>query len=202
MGTNNLDIDACIGEAKAFHGDLCAGIILGARMAVLGLKAVGIDDPKGADKKNLIVYVETDRCASDAILAVTGCHPGKRTMKILDHGKMAATFINLKTGKAVRVFVKNREGNKVTTREEIEKSPHTEEYAMMPSEELFEIQEVRVRLKPEDLPGKPLRIVACEVCDERVMDMREERKDGRVLCRSCASGASYYEVVGTAGTDV
>ena len=102
-------------------------------MAVLGLKAIGIDDPKGADRKNLIVYVETDRCASDAILAVTGCHPGKRTMKILDHGKMAATFINLKTGKAVRVFAKNREGDKVMTREEIEKSPHTEEYAMMPS---------------------------------------------------------------------
>ncbi len=197
MGINGLDLDACLGEAKAFHGDLCAGIILGTRMAILGLRAVGINDPKGADRKNLIVYVETDRCASDAILAVTGCHPGKRSMKILDHGKMAATFVNLQTGKAVRVFAKNRDGNNATTREEIEKSPHTEEYARMPSKDLFELQEVRIDVKPEDLPGKPLLIVTCEGCGERVMDMREERKDGRVLCRSCASGIRYYEVVGS-----
>ena len=116
METDNLDFETCIGEAKAFHGDLCAGIVLGTRMAILGLTAVGIDDPKGGDRKDLIVYVETDRCASDAILAVTGCHPGKRTMKILDHGKMAATFINLKTGKAVRVVAKNKDGDKVVTR--------------------------------------------------------------------------------------
>jgi formylmethanofuran dehydrogenase subunit E len=197
METDNLDFETCMGEAKAFHGDLCAGIVLGTRMAILGLTAIGIDDPKGGDRKNLIVYVETDRCASDAILAVTGCHPGKRTMKILDHGKMAATFINLKTGKAVRVVAKNKEGNKVLTREEIEKSPYTEAYAMMPAEDLFETMNVRVELKPEDMPGKPLRTVTCESCGERVMDMREERRDGRVLCRPCASGRTYYTIVET-----
>jgi formylmethanofuran dehydrogenase subunit E len=195
METDNLDFETCIGEAKAFHGDLCAGIVLGTRMAILGLTAIGIDDPKGGDRKNLIVYVETDRCASDAILAVTGCHPGKRTMKILDHGKMAATFINLKTGKAVRVAAKNKDGDKVVTREEIEKSPYTEAYAMMPAEDLFETTNVRVELKPEDMPGKPLQTVTCEDCGERVMDMREERKNGRVLCRPCASGRTYYTIV-------
>ena len=74
MEMKTLDFETCIAEAKSFHGDLCAGIVLGTRMAILGLNAIGIDDPKGADRKNLIVYVETDRCASDAILAVTGCH--------------------------------------------------------------------------------------------------------------------------------
>ena len=197
MEMKKLDFETCMAEAKAFHGDLCAGIVLGTRMAILGLNAIGIDDPKGADRKNLIVYVEMDRCASDAILAVTGCHPGKRTMKILDHGKMAATFINLKTGRAVRVAAKNRDGDKVLTREEIEKSPHTEAYAMMPVQDLLEAREVRVQLKPEDMPGKPLRIVTCAACGERVMDMREERKDGKVLCRPCASGTSYYVVTGT-----
>ncbi len=116
MEVNGLNFEECIKEAKAFHGEACAGIMLGTRMAILGLSAIGINDPKGADRKNLVVYVETDRCASDAILAVTGCHPGKRSMKILDHGKMAATFINLKTGKAVRVAAKNKDGNKVVTR--------------------------------------------------------------------------------------
>ncbi len=197
MERDNLDFETCLSEAKAFHGDLCTGIVLGTRMAILGLIAIGIDDPKGAGKKNLMVYVETDRCASDAILAVTGCHPGKRTMKILDHGKMAATFVNLMTGKAVRVVAKNKDGNRVVTREEIEKSPYTEAYAMMPVEELFETRVVRVELKPEDMPGKPLRIVTCQDCGERVMDMREERKDGKVLCRPCATGRTYYAIVET-----
>lgn len=196
---NKLNFDVCIKEAKAFHGEACAGTIIGTRMAILGLNEIGIDDPKGADRKNIIVYVEMDRCASDAILAVTGCHPGKRTMKIFDHGKMAATFVNLKTGKAVRVWAKNRDGNKVTTREEIEKSPHTAEYAMMAIEELFETREVRVEIKPEDLPGKPLQIVTCEFCGERIMDMRHEHKNGRILCRPCAAGKNYFSCLEEAG---
>lgn len=192
---NNLDFETCLNEAKAFHGDACAGIMIGTRMAILGLKKIGITDPKGEDKKDLIVYVEMDRCASDAILAVTGCQPGKRTMKIFDHGKMAATFVNLKTGKAVRVWAKNKDGNKVTTREDIEKTPHTAEYAMMPEAELFETREVRVELKPEDLPGRPLRIVTCEACGERVMDMRYEDKNGKILCRPCATGKNYFSLL-------
>ena len=187
-----LDFETCIQEAKAFHGDACAGIVLGTRMAILGLSEIGIADPKGADKKDLMVYVEMDRCASDAILAVTGCHPGKRSLKILDYGKMAATFVNLKTGKAVRVSAKNKDGNRVTTKEDIEKSPHTEAYTMMPLEELFETREVHVELKPEDLPGRPLCIVTCGVCGERVMDLRYEERNGKILCRPCAAGKTYY----------
>ncbi len=195
MHTNNkIDFETCLNEAKAFHGNACAGIILGTRMAILGLSEIGIEDPKGADRKNIIVYVEMDRCASDAILSVTGCHPGKRTMKIFDHGKMAATFINLKTGKAVRVSAKNMDGKKVTTREDIEKSPHTEQFTMMPLEQLFDAREVHVDIKPEDLPGRPLRIVTCEACGERIMDMREVIKNGEFLCRPCAAGKNYYSL--------
>lgn len=193
METNkNLDFENCLNEAKAFHGDACAGTILGTRMAILGLNLIGIADPKGADRKDLIVFVEMDRCASDAILAVTGCHPGKRSMKIFDYGKMAATFVNLKTGKAVRVWAKNKDGDQVMTREDVEKSPHTEAYTMQPLEELFETSEVRVNLKPEDLPGRPLMIVTCATCKERVMDMRHVDINGRTLCRACAAGGTYY----------
>jgi formylmethanofuran dehydrogenase subunit E len=194
METNkNLDFENCLNEAKAFHGDACAGTILGTRMAILGLNLIGIADPKGADRKDLIVFVEMDRCASDAILAVTGCHPGKRSMKIFDYGKMAATFVNLKTGKAMRVWAKNKDGDQVMTREDVEKSPHTEAYTMQPLEELFETSEVRVNLKPEDLPGRPLMIVTCAACKERVMDMRHVDINGRTLCRACAAGETYYD---------
>jgi len=193
MSKDNLDLKKCLEDAKAFHGDLCAGITLGTRMSVLGLKAIGINDPKGKDRKDIIVFVETDRCVTDAVLATTGCHPGKRNMKILDYGKMAATFINLKTGKAVRINVKNKDGNREITREEIEKNPQTDIYAMMPAEDLFNIMEVSVDLKPQDMPGKPLHIVTCSVCGERIMDMREVHKDGKILCKPCATGQFYYQ---------
>lgn len=194
MDPNHLELQQCLERASRFHGDLCSGITLGTRMSILGLKAIGIEDPMGKDRKKLIVFVETDRCATDAILAVTGCHPGKRTMKILDYGKMAATFINLETGRAVRVATKDKtiDPNKEYTREMIEREPHTEKYAMMPAEDLFEIQEVEVDLKPEDMPGKPLKIVTCSACGERIMDMREIRRGGAILCRPCAEGRNYW----------
>jgi formylmethanofuran dehydrogenase subunit E len=192
---DHLNLTKCLEVAKTFHGDLCAGIAIGTRMAILGLKAIGINDPKGKDRKDLIVFVEMDRCATDAILAITGCHPGKRTMKILDYGKMAATFINLKTGKAVRVNAKNKDGNKVQTREEIEQNPHTDTYTTMPVEDLFDVMEVTVELKPEDMPGKPLRTATCTSCGERIMDMREVFRDGKILCRPCANRDFYYTPV-------
>jgi formylmethanofuran dehydrogenase subunit E len=164
-------------------------------MAILGMKAVEISDPKGKDRKNLIVYVETDRCATDAILVVTGCQPGKRTMKIMDYGKMAATFMNLKTGKAVRVAAKNTDGDKLYTREMIEKDPRTVQYAEKSDEELFTVTEVKVEIRPEDLPGIPLRTVPCALCGERVMDMKEVMIDGKYLCVPCARNAGYYTLL-------
>ena len=200
MTTDNLDLTQCLLDAKAFHGDLCAGITIGTRMAITGLNAIGIGDPKGKDKKDLIVFVEMDRCAADAILSVTGCHPGKRSMKILDYGKMAATFINLKSGKAVRVAAKNKDGDRVSTKEEIEANPHSVENMLAPTaEELFTIEEVAVNLKPEDMPGRPLQIVTCTACGERIMDKREISRDGKVFCKPCASGENYYKTQSVSG---
>src|SRR5580698_6707986 len=90
-------------QAETAHGHLCAGQILGVRLAMLGLTRLGIGDPRGADRKRLIAYVEIDRCATDAIGLVTGCRLGKRTLKFRDWGKMAATFIHLDTGHALRI---------------------------------------------------------------------------------------------------
>jgi formylmethanofuran dehydrogenase subunit E len=201
MEANRLDLRECLEEAKVFHGDVCAGIVLGTRLALLGLDAIGIYDPKGKDRKDLIVYVETDRCATDAILSVTGCHPGKRSMKILDYGKMAATFINLKTGKAVRVVVKSkgRPGD-VRTRETMDQEPpiDLEQYVVMPADELFVLQDVTVQLRPEDMPGKPLQISVCSACGEQIMDKREVVRDGKLLCKPCAQGSTYYNPVSPA----
>ena len=181
-------------ESIRVHGHLCAGQVLGVRMALAGLREAGIADPKGADRKQIIVFVEMDRCATDAVQSVTGCSLGRRTMKFMDFGKMAATFINLRTGRAVRVAA--REDARVRARDYAPEAPdkyaaQSQAYRMMPEAELFDIADVRVDLRPEDLPGRPLGRVACGGCGEHVQDGREVRRDGMVLCKSCA-GEGYY----------
>ena len=185
MGTPaTLDYPTLLADAGRFHGDVCAGIQIGTRMAIAGLNHVGVTDPKGADRKSLIVFVEIDRCATDAIMAVTGCSPGKRTLKILDHGKMAATFLNLKSGKAVRVVTKRkaREGDEV-------------DLGTVPEAELFSVKEVAVSLRPQDLPGKPVSTFPCEVCGETVMDGREVELEGKTLCKPCFEDRTYYHTL-------
>ena len=201
MTANDRTFRALLDEAVAFHGHLCGGQVLGVRMAMAGLRETGIRDPKGEERKNLIVFVEIDRCATDAILSVTGCRPGRRTLKILDHGKMAATFVNLKSGKAVRI------NNRAESRPRAEalaaelapvcgaENAFSEALMRMSEEELFSIRQVAVPLKPEDLPGEPLGIVTCDACGETVIDRREVLRAGRVLCRPCADGETYYNLI-------
>src|ERR1700676_4407281 len=98
-----LSLDAYLIEAEKAHGHLCAGQVLGVRMAMLGLQRLGIEDPRVKDRKRLVTFVEIDRCASDAVGVVTGCRLGKRALKFRDWGKMAATFLDLGTGRAVRI---------------------------------------------------------------------------------------------------
>jgi formylmethanofuran dehydrogenase subunit E len=168
-------------------------------MSMLGLRKIGILDPKGKDRKSIIVFVEMDRCATDAVQSVTGCSLGKRSMKFMDYGKMAATYVNLATGEAVRVVA--RENSRWKAKEYFPKienkyAGQLEAYKIMSDEELFDIMEVQVKISPEDMPGRPLRRVQCDSCGEYVQDMREIYQDGRVLCTPCAEGG-YYEIKDT-----
>src|SRR5271167_3525693 len=95
--------DALLKQAEVAHGHLCAGQILGVRMALLACQKLGVEDPRGTDRKKLVTFVEIDRCATDAIGLVTGCRLGRRALKFRDWGKMAATFVNLETGRALRI---------------------------------------------------------------------------------------------------
>ncbi len=188
--------EALLQESVKVHGHLCAGQVLGVRMSMLGLRKIGISDPKGADRKSLIVFVEMDRCATDAVQSVTGCSLGKRSMKFRDYGKMAATFLNLKTGKAMRVFAREDSREKAKERfPEIENkyAGQLEAYKIMSDEELFEVMEVTVNVAPEDMPGRPMRRVQCDSCGEHVQDMRDVYQDGKILCVPCAQGG-YYAV--------
>lgn len=184
-------------ESVRIHGHLCAGQVLGVRLAMLGLSLLGIDDPKGRDRKSFMVYVEIDRCASDALQSVTGCSLGKRSLRWVDYGIMAATFVRLKTGKAFRIVA--REESRELSRKycpEIEDKYERQlkAYKLMSDDELFRVQAVKVEVPASDLPGRPTRRVQCESCGDYVQDCREVERNGKVLCRACAHGA-YYKIL-------
>ncbi len=179
------------------HGHICAGQVIGVRMSMLALALLGIDDPQGADRKKLYVIVEIDRCATDAIQSVTGCSLGKRSMKWLDHGIMAATFVNLVSNKAVRVTAleEARESAKSYCSLTTDKyAGQLEAYKIMPEQELFRIESVSLKIPPEDLPGRPLRRVQCESCFDWVQDARDVMSMGKILCRNCAHGRYYTKI--------
>jgi formylmethanofuran dehydrogenase subunit E len=185
-----------IALAAQSHGHMCPGQVLGIRLAILGLKSLGIGDP-AKYRKRLMTFVEIDRCATDAVSLVTGCRLGKRSLKFLDYGKVAATFVDLETNRAVRVAAREDAREKAQTMFPELAEPHQAQlaaYQVMDDADLFGVQPVRVKLAAEDLPGRPRSRVACEKCGEGVNDGRERRVNGRVLCRSCA-GESYYEAV-------
>jgi len=184
-------------ESTRIHGHICAGQVIGVRMSMAGLAQIGINDPKGADRKKLYVLVEIDRCATDAIQSVTGCSLGKRSLRWLDFGVMAATFVNLESGRAVRVTAREeaRALSASYCPEVADKyQRQLEAYKLMPLEELFTFQEVSVDIRDCDLPGRPIRRVQCGQCGDWVQDCREVEREGRIFCQSC-SGGRYYQVI-------
>ena len=166
--------DKLLAGSVKVHGHLCAGQVWGVRMSMLGLREIGVNDPIGKDRKNIIVFVEMDRCAADAVQSVTGCSLGRRTLRFLDYGKMAATFMNLKTGKAVRIIA--REDSRQKAKDyfpliENKYAAQLEAYKILTDEELFNLMEVSVDIRPQDMPGRPLRRLPCDVCGEHVQDI-------------------------------
>jgi formylmethanofuran dehydrogenase subunit E len=197
--------EALLHEAEVAHGHLCAGQILGVRMAMLGCERLGLDDPKGADRKRLVTFIEIDRCATDAIAVVTGCRLGKRAIKFRDWGKMAATFVDLSsplsqtgetpTYRAIRIAA--LESSKQRARELF---PHIEQknqqqmlaYRELDNIDLFSEQWVGVPIHPREMPGYKSARITCEVCGEGINYDREVHRDGKILCQGCAAGESCY----------
>lgn len=187
-------IEELLERAEESHGHMCAGQVLGVRMALLGCRLIGIDDPRGADRKHILTFVEIDRCAADAINTVTGCRLGKRTMKYYDYGKLAATFLNTRTGDAVRVVAldSSREAaDRAFSNVENRYERQLRAYKLLSDDELFKVERVSVSIPVQDKPGRPVSRVLCDECGEGVNDHREVVEEGRTLCRACA-GPTYY----------
>ena len=187
--------DELLQKAERAHGHLCAGQVLGVRMALLGLDQLGIADPHGADRKRLVTFVEIDRCATDAIGMVTGCRLGKRTLKFRDWGKMAATFVDLASGQGVRVVA--LEGSRDLARQlypqiENKSQQQMQAYRELSDAQLFRVERVQVAVDAAELPGYKAERVVCARCGEGVNFGRFEEVGGERLCLSCAGPERQY----------
>jgi formylmethanofuran dehydrogenase subunit E len=203
------NFDDLLREAEAAHGHLCAGQILGVRLAMLGCQRLGIDDPKGLinpkDRKRLVTFIEIDRCATDAIGVVTGCRLGKRAIKFRDWGKMAATFVDLGAPlpsegdtpvyKAIRIAA--LESSKQRARDlypniENKNQQQMLAYRELPDADLFSEEWVAVPIHPREMPGYKSARISCEQCGEGINYDREVREGEKILCEACASPETRY----------
>lgn len=186
---------ALLEGSVAAHGHLCPGQVVGVRMALLGLRLLGFEAPPTLPQlKRLIVFVEMDRCAGDAVAYVTQVKLGRRSLKFVDYGIMAATFLDLGTGRAFRIISteESRELAALYAPWEAEKRrQQLYAYQVMPDAVMFQVQEVEVNLTELDLPGPTRRKLTCARCGQVVRDGREVRRDGTTLCRPCAHGGYF-----------
>ena len=193
-----MDFERLLEGSAREHGHLCPGQVIGVRMALLGLELIGLENPKQTNEiKNIIVYVEIDRCATDAISYVTGVKLGRRSLKFKDYGIMAATFVNLVTGKAFRIVSNESARDTARTYASHVKDLHEQQleaYKIMPLSELFSVFQVKVDIAPSDMPGPATQKAVCEKCGIIVRDAKEVVLNNKHLCHACADMAYYREI--------
>ena len=190
------DFESLLEGSVEAHGHLCPGQVVGVRMAMLGCRLIGLDETTCRDQiKKLIVFVEMDRCTADAVAYVTGVKLGRRSLKFVDYGIMAATFVNLQTGKAYRVISteESRDLTPVYAPEAATKSSQQQEaYKRMPDSVLFRVQKVGLKLTEFDMPGPTRSKAICSRCGQIVRDRREIMQEDRILCKPCTAD-SYFK---------
>lgn len=191
------DFNILLEKGRNFHGEICPGIVIGTRIAMVGMRELGMDPME--KNRDLMVYVEIDRCMADAVQAVTGISMGHRTLKYKDYGKFAATFLDLSTGKAVRVSTVERpreppQSDDKTKNAKPDMKGMVEKLSKVKEEELLVIEEVKVDIGKHDVPGFPKYRAYCEECGDRVLDKREVIIDGKTLCKACAESPYYQKI--------
>ncbi len=187
------NLAALLAASAALHHHLCPRQVLGVRMGLFAGEILGLELPQ-ADKR-LLAIVETDGCAADGIAVACNCWVGRRTLRVEDYGKVAATFVDTHTGQAVRL-VPRREARELARAFAPEAGNKWEAqllgYQRMPAETLLAAQPVQLRTPIEKIISRAGRKTTCAQCGEEILNEREVAAGGRVLCRSCAGDAYYY----------
>lgn len=189
------DLRPYLTEASKEHSHLCPRLVLGVRMALAGARALGMEVPRR--DKNLLVIAETDGCFLDGLAATAGVSPGHRTLRIEDYGKVAATFIHVGTGDALRLAPQL--DVRVRARDYAPGEPRhyfaqLTGYQVMPESELFSVVRVVLSRPVADLISRAGVRTNCVVCGEEIINEREIVVNGRAYCQACW-GHAYYQPV-------
>ena len=179
--------------SAALHRHLCPRQVLGVRMGMLAGEALGLALPQ--TDKRLLAIVETDGCVVDGISAATHCHVGRRTMRVEDYGKVAATFVDTQTGQAIRIVPRSTVRQLAAAYAPSARNPWEAQllgYQRMPAAELLSIQPVALTIPLSKLLSRHGRKAVCEGCGEEIINEREIIQDGITLCRVCAGQAYYH----------
>ena len=192
------DFEILLEGSSKTHGHLCPGQVVGVRMAMEGCRLIGLDNPRDLPQiKKIIVYVEMDRCATDAIAFVTGVRLGRRSLKFVDNGIMAATFVNLETGKAFRIVSTEKArslAQKYAPGIIDKREQQLLAYKKMDVADLFDIEEVKINVPACDMPGPTKFKQTCSSCGQVVRDKKEVLKNDKIQCRPCALGTYYQSI--------
>jgi formylmethanofuran dehydrogenase subunit E len=195
-------LDELLQACAALHHHLCPRQVLGVRMGMLAGEILGLDLPQS--DKRLLAIVETDGCGADGIAVATGCWVGRRTMRIEDYGKVAATFVDTHTHRAVRI-VPRAQARQLACEYAPEAHGNWEAqllgYQRMPAKGLLMAQAVQLRASIDQIVSRAGVRVVCASCGEEIMNEREVVREGLILCKSCA-GSSYYSVVAECNVSV
>lgn len=186
------EIEALLQEASAAHRHACPRQVLGVRMGLHAGHLLELPLPQ-ADKR-LYALVETDGCFVDGITAATGCTLGHRTLRLMDYGKVAATFVDTHSGRAIRIAPSPHARSRALTYAPAAPNrwrAQLEAYQVMPGDELLCAREVELSVDMKALLGKPGVRANCSVCGEEILNLREIKRGDALLCRSCA-GDSYF----------
>jgi formylmethanofuran dehydrogenase subunit E len=193
---NQKSLDQLLEESSALHRHLCPRQVLGARTGMLAGQILGLILPQ--EKKRLLTIVESDGCYADGVSVATNCWVGRRTLRVEDYGKTAATFVDTQTGQAIRI-IPSAESRTLAPDYALEAKNRWESmllgYQRMPDEELFTVQEVALLTPVAEIISRPGIRVNCERCGEEIINEREVVQGGQILCRSCAGGG-YYALAG------
>ncbi len=186
------DITELLTQSSRRHSHLCPRQVLGVRIGLTGMAALDLPSPRR--NKRLLVILETDGCFADGIEAATGCTVGHRTLRVEDYGKIAATFVDVRTEQAVRIIPRldvRRRAAVYAPGETRRYFAQLAGYQVMPDDELLAIQPVQLTRPAAEIVSRPGVRVDCAVCGEEIVNEREVLVEGRVLCRACAYGGYY-----------
>ncbi len=188
------DLQTILDLSSSWHKHLCPRQVLGARIGLAGAAALGLTIPR--QDKRLLAIVETDGCFTSGLEAATGCSVRHRTLRVADYGKIAATFVDVKTGTAVRVAPQLDIRQKALAYAPEEKKHYFTQlvgYQRMPEQALLTIQLVQLTTPIEEIVSRAGVRVNCAVCGEEIMNEREVWRGNKPLCRACFQPV-YYAV--------